>query len=196
MMRSLLFFSVMLLTLPGCVEEPVKESTLEMITKVILTFTPTNGDPAIIHSATDPDGDGVKNISPNGTIILAQDKTYTLSLALINELADPSSPEYNITNEVEEAGDEHLFFFAWTNNIFSSPSGNGNVDNRSDALNYLDMDEAGLPLGLSTSWKTTAGAQNGAFNILLKHQPGLKSINSASTVGETDLDITFNIEVQ
>jgi len=194
-MRALPFLIIPLVLL-GCVEEPVKESTPEMITKVTLTFTSEAGGPDIISSATDPDGDGVQNISSDGVTILEQDKIYNLSITLINELVDPSSPEYNVTHEIEETGDEHLFYFGWTNNIFSIPSGNGNIDNRLDEISYADQDNNGLPIGLTTTWKTTMGTQKGTFRILLKHQPGLKSGTSESTVGETDLAVTFEIEVQ
>jgi hypothetical protein len=145
--------------------------------------------------ASDPDGDGVQNIAPDGPINLAAAKTYILTIQLINELADPGDAEYNLTAEVEEEGDEHMFFFSWTNNVFNDPTGNGNIDNRSDDVNYEDDDVNGLPLGLETFW-TTAGVSSGKFQILLKHQPDLKSASSTSSTGETDLDIEFTINVQ
>ncbi len=118
-----------------------------------------------------------------------------MSITLVNALAEPSDPAYNITEEVEEEGDEHMLFFSWTNNVFSSPAGDGNIDNRADAVNYDDEDANGLPLGLQTSW-TTAEASSGNFRIILKHQPDLKSDTSDSSTGETDLDITFTVTVE
>jgi len=86
-----------------------------------------------------------------------------------------------------------MFFFSFTDGIFSDPSGDGNVDNRSDPLNYNDQDANGLPVGLSTAW--TAGGHTdtpGEFNIVLKHQPdGQKTSTSDASVGGTDVDITF-----
>ncbi len=180
----------------GCIEEPVKEDVPELITKVTLTFTPTGGGAAIIATATDPDGEGVQNIATNGPIVLQQNQTYTLTLSLINELADPSSPAYNITDEVQKEGVEHLFFFAWTNNLFSAPSGNGNVDSRMDELDYDDLDDAGNPIGLTTNWTSGSNPGTATFRVLLKHQPGLKSATSSSSDGETDLDLTFDLEIQ
>ena len=176
-------------------DEPTKEDTPELITKATLTFTPTAGGSPVIATATDPDGEGLQDLATDGPIILAANTSYTLTLHLINELADPSDAEYNITEEVEEEGDEHMFFFSWTNNVFSDPAGNGNIDNRADDVNYNDEDENGQPLGLNTSW-TTAAASSGEFHVLLKHQPDLKTETSASTIGETDLDIEFDLEVQ
>jgi hypothetical protein len=179
----------------GCdVGDPIKEEAPELITRVTLTFTPDLGE-EIIVTATDPDGEGVQPIAVELPIALAASKTYTLSIALINGLVDPSEPEYNVTEEVEEEGHEHMFYFSWTNDIFGDPAGNGNIDNRADDVNYSDEDVNGLPLGLHTSW-TTASSSSGNFRIILKHQPEQKSGSSDATVGETDVDITFPITVQ
>jgi hypothetical protein len=175
-------------------DDPVKEDVPELITKATLTFTPQTGAP-VVATATDPDGDGIKDLEVDGPINLVANKDYTLTIQLINGLAAVSDPAYNITEEVEEEADEHMFFFAWTNNTFSDPAGNGNIDNRTDAVNYLDEDSGGLPLGLETGW-TTAGASSGDFQVILKHQPELKSATSGVNDGETDLDISFTLNVQ
>lgn len=179
----------------GCdSDDPAKEDVPELITKATLTFTPTTGTP-VIATATDPDGDGVKDLEVDGPINLAPNKDYTLTIQLINGLAAVSDPAYNITEEVEEEADEHMFFFSWTNNTFTDPAGNGNVDNRADAVNYLDEDANGLPLGLETGW-TTAGTSSGNFQVILKHQPELKSATSDANAGETDLDVSFTLNIQ
>lgn len=181
--------------LVGCeAEEPVKEDIPELITKVILTFEPQSGGVGIVAIASDPDGDGVKDITVDGAINLLANTSYTLTLTLLNELAEMSSPEYNITNEVEEEGDEHMFFFGWTGNVFSDPTGNGNIDSRTDVVNYNDEDVDGLPIGIATTW-TTGTASSGTFRIVLKHQPDLKTVTSDVEVGETDLDVEFDINI-
>lgn len=186
---SVFFFS-------SCNDDEIKkEDTPEMITEVNLIFTPVGGGATVTATATDPDGEGVQDIQTDGPIILSAQKTYTLELELINGLEDPSNPGYDISEEVEEEADEHQFFFSWTNNVFSNPSGNGNIDNRNDPVNYSDEDVNGLPLGLETSW-TTASAASGKFRILLKHQPEIKSATSSSADGETDLDIEFDVTIQ
>jgi hypothetical protein len=196
-----MFILTMVLTLTtslfisGCDDDdPVKEDVPELITKVTLTFTPSDGGSPLVVTATDPDGEGVQNIAADGPITLAAASSYDMSITLVNALAEPSDPAYNITEEVEEEGDEHMFFFSWTNNVFSNPAGNGNMDNRADAVNYEDEDANGLPLGLHTSW-TTAEASSGNFRVILKHQPDLKSETSDSSIGETDLDLTFTVIV-
>jgi len=179
----------------SCSDDPEPENVPELITKTTLTFTPVGGGTTVTVNASDPDGEGVQDILVDGPINLVKSKSYTLTVELFNELANPSDAEYNITEEVEEEGDEHMFFYSWTNNVFSDPAGNGNIDNRADAVNYNDQDDDGLPLGLNTSWTTLDATASGTFRILLKHQPDLKSATSTATDGETDLDLTFTISL-
>jgi len=179
----------------GCeVEDPVREDVPELITKVTLTFSPAVGEPVVI-TATDPDGEGVQDVQVDGAIKLAATERYSLSLTLANGLVKPSDPQYDVTEEVAAEGDEHIFFFSWTNDIFSDPAGNGNIDNRADEVNYQDEDTNGLPLGLETIW-TAGAASSGEFRVVLKHQPDLKSATSESGIGETDLDLTFEVNVE
>jgi len=196
--KNLLLIPAFALLVFGCKEnDPQKEDVPELITKVTLTFVPPSGSPVIV-TATDPDGEGIQSIKQDGAINLAKSTEYTMTIQLINGLADPSSEDYNVSNEVQTESDEHMFFFSWTNDAFSAPTGDGNIDNRNDAIDYsLSMDANGLPLGLTTKWKSADVAKDGAkFRVLLKHQPGLKSSTSKSTDGETDLDITFDLKVQ
>jgi hypothetical protein len=177
-------------------DDPQKEDVPELITRVTLTFTPQGGGNAVVVTATDPDGTGVQTLRTSGPIALAKGTSYALELTLINELAKPTDPEYDITAEVEEEGDEHMFFYSWTNNVFANPAGNGNVDNRADAVRYEDKDGNDQPIGIHTAWTAAAAAASGKFQVLLKHQPDLKSATSTSADGEDDLNITFDIEVK
>jgi hypothetical protein len=184
----------------GCDEdEPAKEDTPELITKVTLTFKPVGvaGNPIVV-TATDPDGIGIQDIKPDKEIDLNINTTYTLTIQLINGLLDSTDPGYNVTDEVREEGVEHMFFFSWTG-AFANPTGNGNIDNRNDPVNYNDEDEneLPLPLGLSTTW-TTIGevSTDKEFRIVLKHQPELKSATSTADDGETDVDLEFTINTK
>jgi hypothetical protein len=119
-------------------------------------------------------------------------------------LAAITAPAYDVTAEVEEEGDEHQFFFAWSNNTFSNPTGDGNIDKRADPINYTggtnSVDANKRPLGLTTTWTTATPAGTaalaGTFNVLLKHQPNLKTDTSDAKTGETDLDLTFTLNVR
>jgi hypothetical protein len=176
--------------------DPVKEDTPELITRATLTFKPVDGGAAVVVTATDPDGEGVQNIAVDSPINLGLSKSYTLDITLINGLADPASAAYDVTSEVREESHEHQFYFSWTNNVFSTPAGDGNVDNRSDAIGYDDKDVNNLPIGLETTWTTSTSPASGKFRVLLKHQPDLKSATSTSADGESDLDVEFVINVE
>lgn len=170
-------------------DEPAIENEQEIVTDVILTFTDTDGN-VVTAKAIDPDGEGFASIEVVDDILLKSNTSYVLSIELENGVTDES-----LTSEIMGEADEHLFFFSFTENIFSDPIGDGNIDNRQDALNYLDKDEADLPLGLSTSW-TTAAANTGKFRVVLKHQPDIKSAVSAAVDGESDIDLEWNIQIE
>ncbi|MCP4456712.1 MAG: hypothetical protein GY816_01590 [Cytophagales bacterium] len=177
----------------GCGDDdvPGAEEEEEIIDKMTLTFTPVTEGATVTAVAFDPDGEGVQNFQVE-EIDLAAGTAYTLSILLENTVEDE-----NISDEIEEEDEEHMFFFSFTNELFSDPTGNGNVDNRADALNYNDEDENTNPVGLSTSWTTKESTStDGSFRVILKHQPnGIKSAISTSVDGETDIDINWTLNV-
>ncbi len=193
--ERLLIALLFLFTFVACDDDdvPPEENEEEAITNVILTFSPQGGGSDVTATWVDADGEGAGD--PVLTDIeLAVNTTYTLSMVLTNAL-DPTDPE-DITEEIEEEDDEHMFFFGWTDGLFSDPAGDGNVDTRSDAVNYEDpLDENGYPVGLETEW-TTGDAATGEFRVVLKHQPDIKSATSGATDGESDIDIRWDIEIQ
>jgi hypothetical protein len=107
---------------------------------------------------------------------------------LVNPVAD-------IKEEILDEADEHQIFFTFNDGMFTSPSGVGNIANNNGAINYLDFDQNGLPLGLETEW-TTTGPQNGAsFRAVLGHLAGVKTANSSWNSGDIDWDITWSINI-
>lgn len=188
------FFGPLLLTVSSCKKDnnaPPIENEEEIITDVFLIFTPAGGGMPMTVVAKDPDGEGPQSLQSLQDITLIQNTTYTLEVFLQNTLVGT-----DITTEVRKEKDEHMFFFEWPDGLFANPSGNGNVDNRNDLVNYKDQDGNGFPLGLSTSWET-GGASFGRFRIVLKHQPsGIKTASSTVNDGETDVDLTWNLSVR
>jgi len=167
---------------------PPCENEEEVITDVTLTFAPVAGGDTVVVTAQDPDGEGPMDLQIVDQIGLSGGTEYTLSVELLNAIEGE-----DITEEISEEDEEHMFFFAWTGDIFASPEGDGNIDNREDPVNYNDEDENGLPVGLSTSWTTLDSIGTGTFRIVLKHQPDIKSATSTFEDGGTDIDLTFEI---
>jgi len=168
-------------------DAPSCENEEEVIDKVTLTFTPVGGGTTINAVAADPDGPGPLDLTVED-ISLAQNKTYDMSITLENTIEGE-----DITEEIREEDEDHLFLFGWTGDVFTDPMGDGNIDNRTDAVNYNDQDSNGLPVGLSTNWTVTTESATGTLRIVLKHQPELKSATSGFSVGGTDVDISWNI---
>lgn len=169
-------------------DAPSCENEEEIITDVVLTFTPMDGGDVVTARAQDPDGEGVLPLEVLDVISLAENTTYTMEIAVSNEIEGE-----DITEEIREEADEHMFFFGFSEGIFSDPTGDGNIDNRQDPLNYNDLDGNNYPVGLSTEWTTAAAMNSGTLQIVLKHQPDSKSAASTVNEGGTDIDLTWDI---
>ena len=185
---------ILLLTACNDDDVPPIENEEETITHITLTFTPQGNGSRVEATWVDVDGEGSAN-PVLSDIVLAPNTTYALTISLRN-LIDPDNP-VDITEEIDEEAAAHQFFFAWTDGLFTDPTGDGNVGDgqQNDPVNYDDEDTNGLPLGLETSW-TTGDAAIGTFRVLLLHQPGEKSATSSSLTGDPDVDITWDIVIQ
>lgn len=149
----------------------------ELITTV--TYTLTNGNDVITLEFEDLDGeggaDGTTTVSGN----LSANTTYTGSIKLLNETEDPAE---DITEEVEEEGDEHEFFYSSTISDIT--------------ITKEDEDEDGNPIGIETTL-TTGEAGSGSLTIILKHEPTKPNDGTSTGAGgSTDVSVTFSIEVE
>lgn len=148
----------------------------ELITSAILSFVDTAGvQPSVQYAFRDPDGDGGNAPTQQDTIRLVANTYYSATIQLLNESVSPAE---DITLEVAQEDDEHLFCYA--------PS-NTNV-----AITRTDSDGT-YEVGITTLWSTGAIA-SGETTVTLKHQPGVK--DGTCTPGDTDVEITFITEVQ
>lgn len=161
----------------GCDDDPEPVNEEEVITTVNVLLTPAGGGSAVTLRFYDADGDG--SVQPVTTVSgnLLANKTYNALITLQNEAG--SSPE-DITAEVAEEADEHLFCFTVTGSNLT--------------IAATDRDSNGLAIGLASTWTTTA-AGNASVRVVLRHQPGTKDGNCPGS-GETDVDVTFNVTVQ
>ncbi len=189
------------LTFSSCGDDdaPGEELEEEEIDQVVLTFTNADGNELKFEAnATDTEDFDLDVINLNAGA------TYTLTIELFNTVEGE-----NVTEEIrDEAPDEHQFFFAWTEGVFSEPSGTGNISPATTDTNdtvvgatggdveYKDLDNNQLPIGLETDWTTApAATSNGRFRVVLKHQPGVKSATTTSNDDGSDIDITWTINI-
>ncbi len=180
-------------------ESSIPSNNPEVITKVILKFTPVNGGQTLFFNASGPQP---SNVKAQDEIMLTNSTDYNLDIQFIN---DQVNPEVDVTPEIIEEDDEHQVFFAWNTGLFLSPSGTGNIltgspsgdENGPVNYNQNERDENGLNVGISgTVWSTIPGEGNGKFRVLLMHQSrGFKNAFSNSSSGEVAVDVTFNVSI-
>jgi len=190
-MKTIKTYSILVITLftlfvTGCKKDddtplPTNQNTPpvngeELITSAILSFVDTAGvQPSVQYAFRDPDGDGGNAPTQHDTIRLAANTYYSATIQLLNE---SESPAEDITLEVQQEDDEHLFCY--------SPS-NTNV-----AITRTDSDGT-YEVGITTFWSTGVIA-SGETTVTLKHQPGVKDGTCAP--GDTDIEVTFVTEIQ
>lgn len=176
--KIILLALVSLALVPGCKKDdstpqnPPDGNDAELITTVKLSFVDSAGiEPIRQFVFSDIDGDGGNPPSLFDTIRVSPQRTYNVSILLLDESKTPAD---TISNEVLAEGDDHMFFFFHSGvNIASS---------------YEDLDVNGIGIGLQSKW-VTGTTSSGTSRIVLKHQPGIKDGSFAP--GETDVDIQF-----
>lgn len=191
----LLYSLLSLVIFTACEDDdvvPEEEEEMEVITDVTLIFTSDAGA-VVTASAQDPDGEGVQELVVLDEIQLQAGTNYTLTFDIMNNLETPGE---SIGEEIAEEDDEHQIFFAWTEGAFSNPTGNGNIDNASDPVNYNDADGNGNPLGLNTSWTAGDPTTAASFTVRLQHQPDVKTSTSGANDGDTDFELQFRLTIQ
>lgn len=209
--KSTLYLGMLLLLLstsckkkknqPAPEDPPPTPNTQEVITSFKLLLTDSATSTVYTYFYKDPDGDGGQtgfygpgttstSTQSDSVFTLMPNRTYFTEIILLDETKNPVD---TISNEVEEEGDEHMFFFNSTN-----PTGTPYtviLAGSGIKITYTDLD-AGSPqrgIGLQSRWRTYGIAAKSPMNIILKHQPGVKDGTMAP--GDTDVDVTFKVIV-
>lgn len=176
---ALLIISVLFSTSCSNDDAPVNEE--EVITTV--TTTLVGGGQIITLTSRDLDGDG-----PNAPVVtvsgnLTAGITYTGSTTFLNELVNPAE---DITEEVEEEGEDHQVFY-------QLPSSVGTVT-------YTDTDANGKPIGLNFTLVAGTSGTTGTLTVTLRHLPnksatGVAAGDITNAGGNTDAAVNFSIAV-
>ncbi|WP_210489719.1 hypothetical protein [Rufibacter aurantiacus] len=175
---ALLFTASVFMTSCSNDEDPIPTNEEELITTLQLTMIPQGGGATVTATYRDLDGDGGQAPTVTGAT-LAANKTYDVSVKVMDESKNPAE---DITEEVEEEGDEHQFFYVVSNGLNLSVA-------------YNDTDSNNRPVGIHTRITTTTSS-TGNLQVVLKHQPNSKSATSTINTGETDAEVSFPITIQ
>lgn len=162
----------------SCSKEKGEHNEEEVITGVVLKFTPVGGGTTTEFSWSDPDGPG-GNAPIVSRILLAPNETYDVVVEFQNDVED-------INAEIEEEADAHRVYY--------NVSNGGTIQ-----ISNLDEDPNGVPLGLTSTWTTGTAKDNQQVTITLRHYPnGGKEIPDPvnSPKSATDLEVVFDADVR
>jgi hypothetical protein len=148
----------------------------ELITTVILKFTEQGTTNVSTFKSSDPDGEG-GNPPVIDAISLKANTTYSVGIQLLDE---SKTQPVDITKEVEEEAEDHLFLYT------ASPT---------SLLTYTaeDKDSNNYPIGLAGK-AVTGTTGTGKLKVQLRHQPGNK--NGTATPGSDDVNVDFDLKIQ
>lgn len=161
--------------------EPTDDN--ELITRVELTFTNNATNVSTKYTFQDKDGDPKTAPEKFDKIILSKGVNYTMGIEIFD---DTKSPVKDITYEIDEESDVHLFVYKTTPATLLKTT-------------IQDVDKNGLAVGLTTKVEASSTAGTGKFNVILKHQPvlnGVKVKTGQEAGGSTDIDLTFDLDVK
>lgn len=176
-----LFIACTLFIIPSCSPDDELPEEEEVITEVIWTLTPQGGGDVVMLTFLDADGEGGNDpVITGGT--LAANTIYDGSITLANTI---ESPAEDITAEVAAEDKEHQFFFSTTVAGLT--------------ITYADADGDSNPVGLENTVTTTDAGQ-GTLGLVLRHEPdknasGVSDGDITNAGGETDIEVTFDVEV-
>ncbi|MBK7633705.1 MAG: hypothetical protein IPJ13_04955 [Saprospiraceae bacterium] len=186
-MKKFFLLSMALLSIGfiSCDDDHDDENESELITTLVYTMAPSTGVP-VIMTFKDIDGDGGKAPAITTSGSLKSTETYNGSLVLLNESVNPAG---DITQEIIAEDEAHQFFFEVSGALA------GKV-----AITYEDKDSENNPIGLKTKVKPS-GIGTGKLKITLRHEPNKKAAgvatgSIANAGGETDLEVSFDVEVK
>jgi hypothetical protein len=182
-MKNILLSSLLLAITITCFISCKKEIIVdpneeELITTVMVKLTESGTANTKTFIFKDADGTGGLPPQRFDSIFLVNNKTYAADIKFFNESIDPA---IDITPEVLAESKDHQLYFQTTG--------------ASILVNNLSVDPLGLPVGLNSTWVASAKGI-GSLTITLKHKPGVKAAGDPISKGETDVEITFGVNIQ
>ncbi len=178
-------------------DSPDPENEEEAITKAVLVVTNTSDNSSETYNFeveghhhdhdddhADDDDDDDDHEGEHMEVELESNSTYLFEITFFNE-SDPSN-SIDVTKEIIEEADEHVFFYELTDSSITIESAAGDT-----------IDSSGDPIHLKTEWTTTSAAIVDIVAYLI-HEPITKTGVSTRTDlgGSTDAEIEFEAHVE
>lgn len=181
MFKKIALLALLAGSFAACDKDEHNHNESELITTITYSLNSSGGTPVeLIFKDLDGDGGNAPSIT---TGRLRANTTYTATLSLSNESVNPTQ---DITAEIQSEKSAHQFFYQ--------------LGSLNATVAYVDRDENGKPLGLTTTF-TTGAISNGTLKITLRHQPNKSAANVATgditnAGGETDVEVSFPIMIE
>lgn len=178
-------------------DSPDPENEEEAITKAVLVVTNTSDNSSETYNFeveghhhdhdddhADDDDDDDDHEGEHMEVELESNSTYLFEITFFNE-SDPNNI-IDVTEEIIEEADEHVFFYELTDSSITIESAAGDT-----------TDSSGDPIHLKTEWTTTSAAIVDIVGYLI-HEPITKTGVSTRTDlgGSTDAEIEFEAHVE
>jgi len=178
-------------------DSPDPENEEEAITKAVLVVTNTSDNSSETYNFeveghhhdhdddhTGDDDDVDDHEGEHMEVELESNSTYLFEITFFNE-SDPNN-SIDVTKEIIEEADEHVFFYELTDSSITIESAAGDT-----------IDSSGDPIHLKTEWTTTSAAIVDIVAYLI-HEPITKTGVSTRTDlgGSTDAEIEFEAHVE
>jgi hypothetical protein len=160
-------------------DDPKKNEENELITTVHLHLTKSGGGMVMANwKDLSPDDVAGRTID---TLFLEDSTLYTGEIEFKD---DTKSPAEDITEEVEEEGEDHLVVYQQTPEV--SPAW--------FTITRTDKDSKNLEVGLKYTLQTAGLKGKTGLRVMLKHQPGVK--DGSATPGDADVDVVFPVVIR
>ena len=117
-------------------------------------------------------------------VTATDDDSYEASKSIVIKFGDGAvCVQVNTSSEVAEEDDEHQVFYIAGSGLDAT-------------VTYDDQDGDGNPVGLE--FTLDAGVvSTGTLNVVLRHEPNKPNDGSLSDAGgSTDVDVTFDVEIE
>ncbi|HXA01760.1 MAG TPA: hypothetical protein VNW99_07220 [Cytophagaceae bacterium] len=176
-------------------------TTVQLV--LINTASPFDKDTATWQQLLDVNGNPLPEDTSKAILNLHAGTTYTAQVLMYDKTQTPAT---NVSDEIKQRANYHLFFFQPTpispsNYVISTTTTNipGTVTSASGpylnlTVNRTDYDTNNPPMqvGLTDNFVTGA-ASDGHLRVVMRHQPNVK--NGTYDPGSSDADISFRVHI-